>query len=57
MFQMKEQDKAPGEELSEMEIGNLPKRVQSYNCKDDQRTQKNGYSEQEVRSFKQRVRK
>ena len=54
---MKEQDKAPGGELSEMETGNLPKRVQSYNCKDDQRTQKNGYSEQEVRSFKQRVRK
>ena len=58
MFQMKEQDKAPGEELSEVEIGSLLKRVQSYNCKDDQRTQeKNEYSEQEVRSFKQRVRK
>ena len=24
MFQMKQQDKAPKEELSEMEIGNLP---------------------------------
>ena len=55
---MKEQDKAPGEEQSEVAIGSLLKRVQSYNCKDDQRTQeKNGYSEQEVRSFKQRVRK
>ena len=55
---MKEQEKAPGEELSEVEIGSLLKRVQSYNCKDDQRTQeKNEYSEQEVRSFKQRVRK
>ena len=26
MFQMKEQDKIPEEELSEVEIGNLPKK-------------------------------
>ena len=40
MFHMKEQDKAP-EELTEVETGNLPQRVQSNDCKDDQRTQEN----------------
>ena len=36
---MKEQDKTPEEQLSKMEIGNLPeKRVQSNDHKDDQRT-------------------
>ena len=54
---MKEQDKAPGEKRSEVEIGNLPKRVQIYNCKHQRTQEKNGYSEQEVRSFKQIVRK
>ena len=43
MFQIKEQDETPEEELSEVEIGNLPDRVQGNDHKDDQRTQeKNG---------------
>ena len=47
MFQ-KEQGKTP-EELSEVELGNQPKKSDH---KDDQRTQKkNGCTEREVRSF------
>ena len=57
MFQMKEQDKAPGEELSEVEIGSLLKRVQSYNCKDDQRTQeKNGWTQWEFQQRDETIR-
>ena len=49
MFQMNKQDKTP-EELSEVETDNLPKK--EFRCKDDQRTrEKNGCTEQEVRSF------
>ena len=54
---MKEQDKNSEEDLSEVEIASLLKRVQSNDCKHDQRTQeKNGRPEQEVRIFKKRVR-
>ena len=39
MFQMKEQDKTPEKQLNGMQIGNLlKKRVQSNDCKDNQRT-------------------
>ena len=37
MFQMKEEDKTPKQELSEVEMDSLPDRVQSTVCKDDQR--------------------
>jgi len=48
MFQMKEQDKTP-EELSGVEIGNLPDRVQGCDWKDDQGTQKkNGWTKWEI---------
>ena len=44
MFQMKEEDKTPEEQLSKVEIANLPKkRVQCNDRKDDTRTrEKNG---------------
>ena len=53
MFQKKEQDKIP-EELSEMEIRNLPDRVWVNDHKDDQRTfEKNGWTACEIWSFLQ----
>lgn len=39
MFQTKQQDKTPEEQLSEVTIGNLPERAQSNDCKNDPRTQ------------------
>ena len=43
MFQIEEQDKIPEEELSEVEISNLPNRVQGNNHKDALQTwEKNG---------------
>ena len=52
MFQMKAQDKTP-EELSEVEMANLPEKDFSNDCKDDPRAwEKNGCTQQEVtRSF------
>ena len=49
MSQTKEQDKTPEEQLSELEIGNLPKkRVQSNDNKDDPRSWKmNGDKDRE----------
>ena len=45
MFQRKEQDKTL-EEISNVEIDNLPERVQSIDCKYDQRTwEKNAWPE------------
>lgn len=42
MSEMKKQDKTPGDQLNEVEIGNLPKkRIQSNNSKDYPRSQKN----------------
>ena len=56
MFQTKEKDKTPEEELSEVEIGNLPKK--EFRVEIIKRTLKgNGCTEQEVRSFSQRIRK
>ena len=44
MFQMKEKDKTPDKELSDMEVGNLQESGQSNDCKDAQGTQeKNGW--------------
>lgn len=43
MFQTKEQNKTPEEELSEVKTGNLPDRVQDSDQKYDQSTrEKNG---------------
>ena len=38
LLQMKEQDKIPEEQPSEVETGNLPEKVQGNSCKNDQRT-------------------
>ena len=35
MSQMKEQDKSPGKQLNEVEIGNLPERIQNNDSEDD----------------------
>ena len=35
MSQMKEQDKSPGTQLNEVEIGNLPERIQNNDSEDD----------------------
>ena len=52
-----EQNKTP-EKIIEVDIGNLPKRVQGNDYEDDQRTQeKNGCTEQELTSFKQSKKK
>ena len=51
MFHTEGQDKTP-EELSEVKIGNLPKRVQSNDCKADQRTwEKNGCTSEKLEVF------
>ena len=52
MFQTKEQDKTPEEELSEVEIGNLPeKEFRVVMIKMIKDLEENGCTEQEVRSF------
>ena len=38
MLQMKEQDKIPEEQPSEVETGNLPEKEYINSCKNDQRT-------------------
>ena len=48
MSQMKEQDKTPEEQLSEVEIGNLPKnefRVMIVKMSQDLRKRKNGVTD------------
>ena len=48
MYQMKEQDKTPENQLKEVEIGNLPEKEFSDDSKDDPRTWKrNGGTDQE----------
>ena len=51
MFQMKERDKTPEEQI-DVEIGNLPLKEFRDHCIDNQRTQEeNGSTEGEIRSF------
>ena len=59
MLQMKEQDKTPEEQLSEVETANLPEKVLCNDYKNDLRTWgKYRCTEQEVTvSFQQKVRK
>ena len=40
MYQIKKQEKIPEKQLNEVEIGNLPKKIQNNDSKDDPGLQK-----------------